>query len=109
MANPTEQRTINVNGEDHTFESITDLEKRINFKYKNILGYQSLDEDYLSDEVVRDISRIAEQLLELMDHHESWAEDIDQWQKEQNERARSELWRSICNLPPDPFNEGCPR
>lgn len=104
MANPSEKRTINVDGEDHTFESIAQLESRIKFKYKNFLGYQTLDEDCRSDDVARDIYRIAQQLLELMDFHESWADDIDQWQKEQNERARSELWHSICNLPPDPFN-----
>ncbi|NCP14625.1 MAG: hypothetical protein GW858_10755 [Sphingomonadales bacterium] len=106
MADPTDERTINVDGEDHTFENIAHLEKRISFKYKTFLGYQSLDEDCLSDDVARDIYRIAQQLLKFMDHHASWAADIDQWQKEQNERARSDLWRSICNLPPDPFNSG---
>lgn len=106
MANPIEKRIINVDGEEHTFESIAQLESRIKSKYKNLLGYQALDEDCLSDDVARDIFRIAQQLLEFMDHHVSWAGDIDQWQKEQNERTRSDLWRRICSLPPYPFNSG---
>lgn len=104
MANPIEKRIINVDGEDHTFESIAQLESRIKSKYKNFLGYQALDEDCLSDFAVREISLIAQQLLELIGQYDVWADDINKWQKEQNERARSDLSRSICNLPPDPFD-----
>jgi hypothetical protein len=104
--NPFNKRSLKVSGEDHAFENIEHLEKSIKFNYKNFLTYQTLDEDCLSDDIVRDISRIAQQLLDLIGHHDAWSDDINTWEKEQNERAPSDLWRSICDLPPDPFSQG---
>lgn len=109
MANPIEKRTINLDGEDQTFESITHLENRIKSKYENFLKYQEFDKDCFADDVIRDMGRIAQQLLDLIGHYDVWADDINKWHKEQSEKALSDLWTSIRNLPPDPFNEGRPR
>jgi hypothetical protein len=103
MANPLEKRTVKVGKEDHTFENIEHLEARIKLRYKTLTQYKSLDESDFDDSIIRDVTRIAEQLVELIDHHAAWTVEIDKFQEAQSKERRANLLRAIHDLPPDPF------